>query len=202
MTDYPNWFSMGAEWYFNKHLKHLEGKKINVLQIGAYTGDATVWLMENVLTHPESRLWDVDTWLGSDEEAHHLMDFSDVERVYDEKTSGYAPKLFKTKMKSTEFFRHHDFDYDFIYVDGDHHAGAVLMDALFCLDYLKPGGIIAFDDYTWGENLHIWERPKPAIDAIMSCYADKFEIMDVGSQVWLKRLDFVKPDPVPPNHSY
>jgi hypothetical protein len=70
MTNYPNWFAVSGEWYFKRHLSPVEDRRLNALQIGAYTGDATVWLLENYLLHPSSTLTDVDTWKGSDEEVH------------------------------------------------------------------------------------------------------------------------------------
>ena len=65
---------------FKNYLLPFAGRKeLNFLQVGAFTGDASKWLLDNVLTHETSRLVDVDTWRGSDEIAHHEMDWSDVE---------------------------------------------------------------------------------------------------------------------------
>ena len=97
MTDYPNWFAISAKWYFEKHLPGLASKKINALQIGAYTGDATLWMFENFLLNENSVLTDVDTLKGSEEAVHDTFDWDDVERVYDNKTHQYsqAEKLIK-----------------------------------------------------------------------------------------------------------
>ena len=67
---YPNWFMYGAVNLFSKYLGELKDREVHCLQIGAYTGDATEWLLQNVLTHPNSTLTDVDTWEGSDEVIH------------------------------------------------------------------------------------------------------------------------------------
>ncbi len=50
-----------------------------------YTGDASVWLCNNILTDKSSILIDVDTWRGSDEIDHAEMDFSAVEIEYKKK---------------------------------------------------------------------------------------------------------------------
>jgi len=44
-----------------------------------------VWLYNNVLRGTDSVLVDVDTWEGSDEVAHHALDWGTVESVYDAK---------------------------------------------------------------------------------------------------------------------
>jgi len=190
MTEYPNWFAMGAQWYFDKHLKQFKDTPITALQIGAYTGDASLWLMENALTHPDSRLIDVDTWLGSDEQIHKEFDWSDVETEYQGKVESYikSGKIIPKKMQSVEFLRSARTMFDFVYIDGNHEAFAVLEDFTFVFDLVKPNGIIAFDDYTWGEYLPIHKRPAFAIDCIRNCYQEKVEIIDMGSQLWMRKL--------------
>lgn len=191
MTEYPNWFAMVGQVNFEKHLSPLKGEKLRFLQLGAYTGDASKWMLENVLTHPDSRLYDIDTWKGSDEEAHHEMDWNDVELTYDAKINGnpdFVGKVFKEKMTTKEFFTQNKNDFDFIYVDADHTAQGTLFDGLFAMDNLPVGAILAFDDYGWGEGSPIHLRPKPAIDAIVNCFRDKWDVIELGYQVWLKRV--------------
>ena len=87
MTEYVNWFQNDGQSNFRTHLlQNFAGKPIRCLQIGAYTGDASVWLYDNVLDHKDSVLIDVDTWEGSDEPSHHQMNWSTVETLYDVKT--------------------------------------------------------------------------------------------------------------------
>jgi len=186
---YPNWFSLYAEDYFRDLLGELKGKEnLHFLQIGVYTGDASLWLMKNILTHKSSILTDVDTWEGSDEEIHHEMDFSDVERVYDEKLKDF-PNVIKCKSKSVEFLTNTDDKeiYDFIYIDGDHTALAVFRDASLAWRALKPGGIMAFDDYLWEPEFPINLRPQPAIDLFVTLMKDHITLLGAGSQVWIRK---------------
>ena len=189
---YPDWFSRtGAEAYFARNLMPYAGQKMDFLQIGAYTGDATEWLLKYVLTHPESTLTDVDPWTGSDEPAHHELDWNSVEEVYLKRhqASIDSGKLKVFKGTSDQFFGSPEGQrgFNFIYIDGNHEAAQVLKDGLNGIYRLGEGAIIAFDDYLWTLGKGLWADPKPAIDAIYHCHSNKFEIIDRGVQIWLKR---------------
>lgn len=192
MTDYPNWFNNGAAaLYFSQGLGEFVGKPVTMLQIGAYTGDASEWLLKYVLTNPESRLVDVDTWEGSDEIAHKNLDWNDIESFYTKRFESQLAegKLTKIKSTSAEYFANYDDVYDFIYVDGDHTGIGVLTDAIDAYDCLKVGGILAFDDYGWNpDNLPRHLTPAPAIDAIKEIYTGRLELIATGYQVWFRKI--------------
>lgn len=192
MNDFPNWFSTStAIGLFGQFLTQYRDTPIKVLQIGAYTGDASRWLIDNVLTHKDSSLTDVDTWEGSNEQAHHGLTWSSVEDYYDSRLSLEIAtgKLRKIKSTSAEYFRDYDDMYDFIYVDGDHTAVGVLADGIDAYDCLKVGGLLAFDDYMWNpEGLPRHLTPAPAIEAIAAVYAEKLEVISSGYQVWFRKI--------------
>ena len=186
---YPDWFSHTAKPNFEKHLLPLAGKeKLSFLQLGAFTGDASVWLAENVITGPSSLLMDVDTWKGSDELAHESLDFDDVFATYRAKVKPYNKILWK-QTDTVNFLIAYNYlkDYDFIYIDADHTTVGVLMDAELSWPLLKSGGILAFDDYTWGSNLLPHLTPKPAIDMFVDRHKDELEILDINDQYWVKK---------------
>jgi predicted O-methyltransferase YrrM len=188
MPNYPNWFlQVGADDTFARHLSHLAGTPARVLQIGAFTGDASVWLLDNILTHPDAHLVDVEPWTGSGEVEHDQFDWTVVELVYTLRMIGQR-KVWAVRSTSAEFFANCDHDdlFDFIYVDGDHHALTVLHDGLQALDHLRPGGILAFDDYTWGRHLHVADRPAAAIDFILDVCAEGLDLLERGNQVWVR----------------
>jgi predicted O-methyltransferase YrrM len=190
--NFPNWFSQYAEGYFGAHLTSRAGQPLRCLQIGAYTGDATTWLLANVLTHPESSLTDVDTWRGSRELAHDAIDFAEVEAYYDFRTKDArsSGRLRKAKGMSSSFFADlaEETRYDFIYVDGDHTALGVMTDAVHAFAHLEVGGLLAFDDYEWTSGRGSIYEPKMAVDAFTAVTADRMERVAGGLQVWLRRI--------------
>jgi hypothetical protein len=86
MNEEVTWFADDGQDNFNIHLKEFDNTPIKCLQIGAYTGDASVWILANILSHPDAKLVDVDTWQGSEEPVHYAMNWYTVESLYDEKT--------------------------------------------------------------------------------------------------------------------
>jgi hypothetical protein len=49
--NYPNWFEMTAKHNFQTYLAEFKDKpNLKFLQLGVYTGDASVWLCNNILT--------------------------------------------------------------------------------------------------------------------------------------------------------
>jgi predicted O-methyltransferase YrrM len=192
---YPNWFAMYAQGYFERNLADLAGKPgLRFLQIGAYTGDATAWLFEHVLTAPNSTLTDVDTWQGSAEDLHEPMDFVEVERIYDERTASLqqAKRLAKFKGTSQAYLRQApQLAFDFIYIDGAHTSYAVLNDAVHAYPCLRSGGLLAFDDYKWHSGHGRLAEPAVAIDAIADVYADRLTRRDGPPdelQVWFVKI--------------
>jgi predicted O-methyltransferase YrrM len=190
---YANWFLQGgAQHNFARHLPELLDKPISALQVGAYTGDATVWLFDNLLSrNKDSSLVDVDTWEGSDEIEHQEINWQSVEETYDLKTKDYieSGKLCKVKSTSDEFFNNNQETYDFIYIDGDHTAASVLKDGINAVKFIKDGGIIAFDDYMWRSGKGPSYDPYTAIDAIMLAFKDEFDVIDIGLQAWLRKKE-------------
>jgi hypothetical protein len=191
MTEYVNWFQNDGQKNFYLHLlRNFAGKPIRCLQVGAYTGDASVWIYNNLLENSDSVLVDVDTWEGSDEPVHHQMNWQTVESLYDEKVKKGLEenKIIKFKGTSDEFFKSNTEKFDFIYVDGDHTAYGVLKDAVSSYECLNVGGVIAFDDYQWSAGLGPLKEPKMAIDAFGSIYRDRLELILQDYQCWYRKI--------------
>lgn len=192
--DVVEWFESTARKNFERaFLPASNQPMLRYLQIGAFAGDASVWLMENVLTNPSAMLVDVDTWEGSPELDGY--DMAEIERVYDERTEHWRAegRLIKVKYSSMEFFTEaitcDELPYDFIYIDGDHSTVGTLEDAVLAYRLLKPMGMICFDDYTWQSKDGALAEPTMAIDFVKVMYAGRLRVLRVGSQCWMQRVD-------------
>ena len=192
MADYPNWFAKSAIDNFATYLIQDTGlPNLKYLQLGAFTGDASVWLLENILTDPSSRLTDVDTWQGSDEDEHKSMDFDDVYETYKKKLEPYYDRILALKSDTVTALIH-DLNYagnqyDFIYIDADHTTVGVLLDAELSWPLLKSGGIMAFDDLTWGADLPPSQSPKAGILLFAERHKDEFDLVVANTQYWIKK---------------
>jgi predicted O-methyltransferase YrrM len=186
--EFPNWFE-GQKYNFEKHLERYKDKpNLRFLQIGVYTGDASIWLCENVLTDESSFLYDIDTWTGSVEPQHEDINFNKVLEYYKERISSLKSTVW-IRMTSDEFFANNKvYDFDFIYIDGDHTSAQVTKDADSAWKLLKPGGIIAFDDYLWGQDMDPILTPRPAIDKFLAERSNDIIILEHGYQVWIEKL--------------
>ena len=187
---YPNWFAQTAQANFETYLAEYKDKPdLRFLQLGVFTGDASVWLCNNILTDKSSRLIDVDTWEGSDEQSHAEMDFSDVQQVYKEKVKDLS--VISITSRTDEYLirqRNNFLDaYDFIYVDADHHASSALIDAELSWPLLKSGGILAFDDYTWGRDLPPAKTPRPGILLFVDKHKNELDTLVINSQYWIRK---------------
>lgn len=189
--EYPNWFEMGAKSYFENLLADYKDKPdLKFLQLGAYLGHASQWLHENILTGENSILVDVDTWKGSEEDIHRTFDWQNIFNTYISGLQKYGAAGRHAIFPGTteHFFASQAMTYDFIYIDADHTAQAVYRDAINSWKILKPGGLLAFDDYTWGDGLEDQSlAPKPGIDKFLAEYKGEYKQIAEGSQVWVRK---------------
>lgn len=188
--EYPNWFATSeSKSNFKKYLQEFRGKKnLKFLQIGAYTGDASVWIAENIFISNDCTLIDVDTWQGSNEEIHKGFDWLNVEDTYDIKVKRYK-NIIKHKTTSKEYLSKCNELFDFIYIDGDHTSDGVYQDASLAFPLLKSGGVMALDDYLWNHDTNNPElEPKQGIDKFLKDVKGRIELLYMDYQVWIKKV--------------
>jgi Methyltransferase domain len=178
---FPVWFQPE---FFERNVPNVP---LRGLQIGTYTGDATQWLLNN---RDVRYIDDVDTWEGSQEDAHYSLDFKSVEEYYDSRFKN-NPKVIKHKMTSDNFFWNVPKAlYNFILIDGDHTALQTAKDALNAFDRLEAGGVMAFDDYLWhtaNPSVDINNAPVHGIEAALKIFGNRIEIIENSYQLWVKR---------------
>jgi predicted O-methyltransferase YrrM len=152
----------------------------------------TVWLLDNLLTHTDSTLIDIDTFSSDGDLAG--ANFDTVKELYYHNLSE-CPNAHKHKIligKSENILPTlEENSFDLIYVDGSHLKKDVAIDARLSFKLCKPGGLIFFDDYDWGTNDKNVSReflPHDAIDEFMEEYKGKFRVIDIHYQVIIEKL--------------
>jgi predicted O-methyltransferase YrrM len=169
-----DWFC-GNEKHFSKYLAHLEDTPCRILEIGCYEGRATVWLLENIATHPDATVHCIDV-LEQASFRQNILAARSPEKVRLE--IGLSRNLLR--LCSVNAF-------DFIYVDGGHRSIEVLEDAVLSFRLLKCNGIMAFDDFKWKDRASPDGTPKLAITAFLGIYRRKITVLMKGYQVWIRK---------------
>jgi predicted O-methyltransferase YrrM len=165
------------------------GYPLHMLEIGCHEGMSAVWMLENVLKHPGSRLTCVDPFVDMDEgttempntlqlfKRNALVNF--VEKV--DLHVDYSSTVLKKFALANQMF-------DIVYVDGDHHAVNVLEDAILAFRLLKVNGIMIFDDYMGGgQDMYKAKHPHMGVTAFMTLYGPYLNLIVAGYQLIVQK---------------
>jgi predicted O-methyltransferase YrrM len=171
-----------ADW-FSSHIPNWErwlwplaGQPTQVLEIGSNEGRSAVWLLQEILTHPESRLTCVDIW---DQEAVRRQFRANVQET------GRGHQVIECQSDSAHALKSLTGTYDFIYIDGSHEARYVLTDIAMAWPMLRVGGLLAMDDYKWVGDVEF--PPRYAIDPFLELWMTQIEVLHTGWQVIVRR---------------
>jgi hypothetical protein len=180
-----DWFSHNInvlDFFFRK--ENCYEKKINMLEIGCYEGNSSVFFLKYF---PKLNLTCVDTFKGSAE--HGNKDFNQVYENFKFNVNGYEKRLKIVKDTSDNFFKSPDTDlYDLIYIDGSHYYKDVLNDARNSYMSLNKNGYLIFDDFLWDFYSDPNKNPIGAIKLFLKEYFFKLKIVSISHQIILKKL--------------
>lgn len=187
-------YDFSVDWFapnipvWDMFLPQFNPKKI--LEIGAYEGRSTCYLIEKFGQIRQLEIHCVDSWEGGVE--HDKSAMSSVEQRFDKNTrlaiknALYPVSLVKHKKYSNIALAEliaggHTSNFDVVYVDGSHQAPDVLSDAVMSFPLLRVGGLMIFDDYLWSVDemgkQDPFKMPKPAIDAFLNLYQRKMQVV-------------------------
>ena len=184
-----NWFELRIG-NFEHFISRFSGRPVRCLEIGSFEGRSANWIVENWCTYPGSYLTCVDPFTGSVE--HSSEEKEGLFERFQRNTADNSTKIRVIRMESHTALQRliaAGGKFDFIYIDGDHHRDAVAKDAELAHQLLVPGGLLAFDDYTWGGGLESWQRPQEAIDDFLSTMGDEYEVAIKNAQVFAWKKD-------------
>jgi len=157
---------------------------LRILEIGVFEGRSTCWLLENFCKSPESSIVAIDTFQGGME--HRQMELGDLRKRFEGNISVIGSTAQVEIMDGTSFQKLCELVgrksiFDFISVDGSHHAADVLADAVLAFQLLRSGGVMAFDDYLWAPVRRGAENPlvtpKAAVDAFTNIYSQQMRVI-------------------------
>lgn len=176
-----------------QHWAPLKGRPLRYLEIGVFEGRGSRWMLENVLTHPDSRLVGIDAW---------PFDGDPFEGRARANLAEFSERVELIKGRSTDVLRHGRFEdesFDLIYIDGDHRALAAMSDSVLTWPLLKVGGLCTWDDYKWRrapwKRTPRHERPGDAIDAFIHAIKGQFEPLFRNYQLGVRKTQGAAPPP-------
>jgi predicted O-methyltransferase YrrM len=186
-----DWFQNTAKPVWDQLIPQIRPTRI--LEIGSFEGASACYLIDALAGDHPIELHCIDSWGGGIEHVEMGVNMSAVEARFDAniasamKGSTHAVNFHKHKAYSDVALAKLLADparrlaFDFVYIDGSHQAPDVLSDAVLAFRLLRVGGVMAFDDYLWSENLPYGKdpirSPKIAIDAFTNIYCRKLNVL-------------------------
>jgi predicted O-methyltransferase YrrM len=130
-----------------------------IVELGAWKGLSSVWLANGAKDRGNAKLYSIDTWEGSANEAIHaemLKDY-DKDQLYNEfltnmKNAGVADYVEAIRMTTLQASRIWPVESQIglLMIDADHSYEGVKKDFEFWSPLVADGGLIVFDDVpTW-----------------------------------------------------
>jgi cephalosporin hydroxylase len=177
--EFPHFFLAHIPLWDN-YLASLRDKPNVCLEIGALYGGASMYILENFCKKEGSHLHIAD--LNRNEYiTNNIAPYDNV--TFHEGMSEDTLRTLSHNGQTKEFL-------DFIYIDGNHMSKHALEDAVNAFYLLKPGGVMVFDDYGWGQGMPIHQQPTTGIDAFIYAYRAYLEEIYMGYHVMLRRNDY------------
>jgi len=188
LTAYNDWFGRDVLPLWERHglVDRLRGNVMRYLEIGVNCGVSFAWVMEHLLrkdgeaigvdgyTHSRGRVHaglrvardlchkNLAPWTGNFrliEEPSQLALSRSLNAFFDSVHRGIEPVKY---------------DFDLVYVDGDHYAPRALFDMCAAFELMADGGVIIIDDYD-RQFSHGAKQVRPAVNAFFDCWSNVLE---------------------------
>ena len=190
MTAGPNftqdWFERSIPAW-NRILSELRKSRpfLRILEVGVFEGRSTCWLLENFCNAPGSLVVAVDSFAGGIE--HQGMELTALRAIFESNIAS-VPSQGRVEIRQGDSFAElaklvaeNTEPFDFVSVDASHQAPDVLADALLGFRLLRPGCVMALDDYLWNPyragSSNPLLLPKMAVDAFTTIFSNQCRII-------------------------
>jgi tetratricopeptide (TPR) repeat protein len=161
---------------WEEQLRDCAGRKdLRAVEVGSFEGMSCCWLVDHVLTHPSAEIVCIDP---------------DFQPLFDVniRRSGASQKVRKIESRSQDALPELEADsYHLVFVDGEHLAPSVFLDAVYGLRLLRIGGLMIFDDYLKPPERDLRQPVKLGVDHFLSIYGGCVELLHSGYQVFLRK---------------
>jgi predicted O-methyltransferase YrrM len=158
-----NWFHGPIKYDFDRHITLNKSGHLKLLEIGAFEGKSTVWLIDTYLSHEKSKIDIIDPFLISDvttqltnetfnlfQDNLKLSNYPEKFLLFMDLSSNVLPKFIAEKRC-----------YDLIFIDGSHLRRDIIVDLVLSWKMLKVNSFLVMDDYAneggaVKDCLHFW----------------------------------------------
>lgn len=184
MADVEQWFhgkEFTADWVTRKVLRWhrflhaLRGKPVDVLEIGAFEGRNAVFLLNYL---PLAHLTCIDYFKGA------------LDARFDANLAPLGARLTKLKgsaISHLDALAGQGAKFDLIYLDAGKQRDHVLAASLVAWPLLKPQGYFIWDDYDWGLDRPVDQRPHDGIDVFLKLHEADYKLLWNRGQVFVRR---------------
>jgi predicted O-methyltransferase YrrM len=183
-----DWFSSNISNF--QHVKDELVDITSILEVGAFEGRSTCWMLENMLSD-DGNIFVVDTFKGGED--HEGLDTTSLRSTFDANIAEVKKDTQKvcvydeTSYMGLARLACLGARFDFIYIDGSHTAPDVLTDACMAFPLLRKNGVMLFDDYMWMGKVELLHRPKIAVDSFTTIFAEKCLVRMTGYQLAIQK---------------
>ena len=151
--DIQGWFTIGQRKLYEYQVHHGTDKS-HFVEIGAWKGRSTSYMGIELLHSNKNIKFDVlDTWMGSDENAHK-KDLAVINNtLYKEFLENMKPiisvinPIRMTSVDASQLYENNSLD--FVFIDASHKYNDVKDDKEHWFPKVRKGGMLAGDDLSW-----------------------------------------------------
>ncbi len=166
---------------FETYLKKYTGQKINCLIVGAYTGDYSCWLLNNLCTNHFSRVFSLDNWIDPVIENKFNTNIESTNKI------DYHVKLNMNLTKGLVRLEKIKYViFDIIIINTKNEDKDIISNSIIAWNLLNENGIMIFDNYrdTYEEEEFI---PKISINSFIIMYKEQYNRLTSNYQLIIKK---------------
>lgn len=184
MAEVASWFEgkeLTTDWMtrkasrWHRFLQARRNEPLNVLEVGSFEGRSALFLLNYL---PQARLTCIDFFKGA------------LDRRFDANLAPFGDRLTKLKGSAiayVDILIRNGQQFDLIYLDAGKQRDHVLALSLLSWSLLKTDGILIWDDYDWGLDRPVEQRPHDGIDVFLKLHEGDYEMLWNQGQVFVRR---------------